>query len=179
MVFWSGYARCARDADFKVFFIWIKRARCSACGVSHALLPSFCLLGRLDVVEVIGPAVSAVLDGRPVTELVAVQSGVPATTVRGWCRRHRQTAQDLLLTLVAVAGMGRRTVDDMAGPSEVAALRALTALGSVLSAHLGVQVWPAVSVLCGGAWLSVTTHSRWESGARKRLMVLMTGQASP
>lgn len=63
MMFWPGYARRVRQG-LAVFSIWVRRCRCGRCGgPSHALLPSFCLLRRLDAVEVIGPAVVAVSAG--------------------------------------------------------------------------------------------------------------------
>ena len=45
MIFWSGYERFVRcGTDWR---IWVRRAKCMTCQVSHALLPAFCLLGRL------------------------------------------------------------------------------------------------------------------------------------
>ena len=61
MAFWSGYWRSVRDGI--VLRIWVKRCRCRPCRSSDALLPSFCLLRRLDSVEVAGPALMAVAAG--------------------------------------------------------------------------------------------------------------------
>ena len=50
MIFSSGYFRSVRAG--RVFRIWVRRARCQRCDKkpSHALLPSFCLVRRLDAV---------------------------------------------------------------------------------------------------------------------------------
>ena len=53
MGWWSGYERSVRIAG-RCRRLWLPRARCSPCGVSHALVPSFLLVGRLDVVENVG-----------------------------------------------------------------------------------------------------------------------------
>ena len=50
VVFWSGYWRHVRrrERERKIF---IPRVRCRACGVTHALLPAFVLVRRLDAAE--------------------------------------------------------------------------------------------------------------------------------
>lgn len=71
MVSWSGYERSVR-VDGRCYRLWVRRARCAACLVSHALVPAFCLLGRLHVVDSVGVAVMAVVagevGGRPVAQ---------------------------------------------------------------------------------------------------------------
>ena len=54
MVFWSGYWRYVREEIERQLFI--HRACCQRCSVTHALLPSFLLHRRLDPVRVIGRA---------------------------------------------------------------------------------------------------------------------------
>jgi hypothetical protein len=150
MVFWSGYTRSVRSG-MVVVRIWVKRARCPACRASHALLPSFCLLGRLDAVEVIGPAVKAVAAGQG-TRRVAQQidPDFAYTTVRGWYRRHRQR----------VEGGGKAetvaAVERVAGP---------------VAAWLGLAVWAAVSLLSGGRWL-FTTDAPLADGRHWRSMTV-------
>ena len=61
MVSWSGYERSVRQRG-PALKLWVRRARCGRCRASHALVPSFCLVGRLDAVEVIGEALTAVVD---------------------------------------------------------------------------------------------------------------------
>ena len=62
MTFWSGYERSVR-AEGRCHRVWIVRARCVVCAVSHALLPSVLLVGRLDVVDTVGQAVADVAAG--------------------------------------------------------------------------------------------------------------------
>lgn len=157
MIFWSGYGRWVRAGP--VLRIWVRRARCPACGGSHGLLPSFCLLGRLDAVEVIGPAVEAVAGGAG-TRSVARGLGVTFayTTVRGWWRRHRRR-------------VGVLEVADGADGVE-----ALKSVGGSVSAAVGIGVWPAVSLLSGGAWLSTTTNTPTTTDLRRRWMSVMAGR---
>src|SRR6266540_3704723 len=61
MVFWSGYRRYVRLG--RVWRVWVARAKCRPCGVTHALLPSFLLPRRVDMVEVIGVALERVVAG--------------------------------------------------------------------------------------------------------------------
>lgn len=97
---WHGYPRHLRaDRDR---LIWIPRVRCTACGVTQALLPSFVLPRRWDAVAHIGQAAelaAAGLGHRP----IAITLGRPETTVRGWLRRLRSLASPLAATLLARA----------------------------------------------------------------------------
>jgi hypothetical protein len=86
MTFWSGYERSVRHAG-PALKLWLRRARCGRCQASHALVPSFCLVGRLDVVEVIGAAVAAVVSDGHGVRPVAAGLDVPYTTARDWVRR--------------------------------------------------------------------------------------------
>src|SRR5947208_12608307 len=52
MALWSGYERSVRHRG-PALKLWVRRARCRRCRASHARVPSFCLVGRLDAVEVI------------------------------------------------------------------------------------------------------------------------------
>jgi hypothetical protein len=63
-----------------------RRSRCSACGVTHVLLPVSCLLRRADAVAVIWAALAGKASGlgrRPVARLL----GRPESTVRDWLAR--------------------------------------------------------------------------------------------
>ena len=180
MVFCGWYRRAVRDVGLVVYLIEVRRARCGVCrGQNHALLPSFCLRGRLDVVEVIGSAVSAVvMDKAVVTAPAEPDAGVPATTVRGWVRAHRRRAEGLLVGLVDAAGIGGRH-GRVAGSIAEAALAAVVELGWALAGCLGVGLWPAVSVLTNGLWLCVRRNPRWEGAALGRWMILMTALGPP
>src|ERR1700733_7518917 len=59
VVFWSGYwrhVRWQRGVERKIF---IRRVRCRACGVTHALLPAFTLARRLDAADTAGAGLGA------------------------------------------------------------------------------------------------------------------------
>jgi hypothetical protein len=97
---WHGYLRHLRDDRDRL--IWIVRIRCTACGVTQALLPSFVLPGRWDTVAALGQAAELAASGlgqRPIAALLAR----PETTVRGWLRRLRSIAVPLAATLLARA----------------------------------------------------------------------------
>src|SRR6266851_1356545 len=59
MIFWSGYWHFRRVSRY-----WVRRGKCTSCGVSHALLPSFALVRRLDEAKVVGQALAGVVAGR-------------------------------------------------------------------------------------------------------------------
>jgi hypothetical protein len=153
-IFSSGYLRSVRAG--KVFRVWVRRARCQRCPnkPSHALLPSFCLVRRLDAVEVIGPAVKAVSCGagtrsaaKTIGELFAY------TTVRGWWRRHRERT-GWLLGLLRAASAGCVASSAV---TEGDAVTALETVGEALSAAVGIPMWSAVSLFSGGMWLATST----------------------
>ena len=73
-----------------------RRGQCRSCGATHVLLPSWAVPRRADAVRVIARAAAAsVLHGTGTARL-GVQLGVPAATVRGWLRRLRDRAGQLL-----------------------------------------------------------------------------------
>jgi hypothetical protein len=133
-------------------------------------LPSFCLLRRLDSVEVTGPALAEVAAGsgmrraaRGIDELFA------HTTLRGWWRRHRSRA-GWLAEVLGEAGLGAEGL-----------VAELEALGAALSAGLGVSTWAAVSVALCGAWLATTTStpSKWPPGGGFMAVVAPKGAQEP
>ena len=148
MTFWSGYWRSVR-ARMVVLLIWVKRGRCKRCRSTDALVPSFCLLRRLDTVEVAGPALSEVAAGGLVRRVAAAMGELFAyTTLRGWWRRHRERARWVAEVLWPA---GRRPSGEREAVAE------LESLGEALSIGLGVSTWAAVSFALGGAWLSTNT----------------------
>jgi len=73
-----------------------RRARCRSCGATHVLLPSWTVPRRADSAGTIARAAAAsALHGTGAARLGA-QLGVPAATVRGWLRRLRARAGQLL-----------------------------------------------------------------------------------
>ncbi len=63
-----------------------RRSRCTACRVTHVLLPARLLARRADEAAVIGAGLAAAALGRGYRQ-AAAELGVPADTVRGWLRR--------------------------------------------------------------------------------------------
>ena len=173
MGFWSGYERSVR-AGGRCHRLWIVRARCLACRVSHALLPSFALVGRLDVVETIGQALVDVAAGGISIGGVAVRLDVPFRTVRGWVRRFRARAS------LWWSGFAALTVE-LGGaiparwPSGLSAA-AIAAMGWAHRAAFARHemrtglLWAFVSVVCGGALITTNTDPPWRVFGNRRFM---------
>lgn len=79
-----------------------RRARCSACLVTHVLLPVTLLLRRGYAAEVVGAAVTARAGGDG-HRSIAARLAVPAATVRGWLRRLAARLEAVWVFLVRVA----------------------------------------------------------------------------
>src|SRR6266487_2612789 len=84
MGFWPGYLRWVRYGRTRR--IWVRRATCRGCRVSHALLPAFLLARRLDAVEAIGAGLARAVRRRGMRP-IAAWLGVPHSTARDWRRR--------------------------------------------------------------------------------------------
>jgi hypothetical protein len=82
--------------------IWIRRGRCKRCRHTHALLPSFLYVSRLDVAQVIGAALDQAANGTG-ARTIAQELAVPHTTVRDWWRRAKTKAPVLLASLLSLA----------------------------------------------------------------------------
>jgi transposase-like protein len=161
MVFWSGYKRAVRG-DGLARTLWVRRARCRGCGASHALVPSFCLLGRLDAVEVIGAAIAAVVfRGRGVRP-VAAEAGVPHTTARDWvrrfCRRAEMLGAAFAALVVEVAGSAPPAPTTGTGAARALAVMraAVAAVGPRAGPALGPP-WRVVALVTGGKLLAANT----------------------
>ena len=102
MAFWHWYSRHVRVAA-EFLEISIRRARCSLCRVSHALLPSFLLLGRYDPAEVIGSVIEQVASAESGVGPAAEKARVPPTTARDWLRRFSARAAELAVAFGACA----------------------------------------------------------------------------
>jgi transposase-like protein len=162
MGLWSGYARWVRVGG-RVWRVWVRRSRCGSCRVTHALLPSFVLARRVDVVEVIGAALERAAAGvglRP----IAAWLGVPYSTVRDWRRRFVRRAGLLAAGLGALAvevgaALPRRVAD-----LEGAVLGVLGAIWARVGQRLGWATpgrWQLAALLTGGGWLGATTSPPW------------------
>ena len=87
---WTSYTRMVRHRAVTTR-LRVRRCRCRRCERTHALLPSFLLAFRRDVVATVGHALVGAARGighRP----LARDAGVPAATLRGWLRRARNPA---------------------------------------------------------------------------------------
>lgn len=136
--------------------LWVRRAQCGRCGTGHALVPSFCLVGRLDGVEVIGEVLDAVVgDGQGVRP-AAAGVDVPYTTARDWVRRFGRRAGMLAAAFAAV-------VVELSGwaptlPAEPAG-GALAAIGCAFNAALAragparARLWRFAALVTGGKLL--------------------------
>ncbi|HEX6548638.1 MAG TPA: helix-turn-helix domain-containing protein [Candidatus Dormibacteraeota bacterium] len=160
MIFWSGYWHFSRVPPGR---FWVRRAKCTICGVSQALLPSFVLVRRLDGVGTIGRALAGTVSGRGMRPL-AIELGVPHETLRGWLRRYRARAPALTAGFAALAvGLGA-AAPQLSGAPERAGLEALGAAWWQARRRFG-EVMPAVfefaNLVSGGELLGTTTSPPW------------------
>ena len=143
-----------------------RRARCTACQVTHVLLAVSCLLRRADGVEVIGAALRAKASGlghRP----IAARLGRPASTVRGWLRAFAGNAEGVRVVCTAfLVQLDPLTAAPAVHRSAFAdAVEVVGACGAAVRRRLGVlgavSPWQAVSALTQGRLLA--SRVRWES----------------
>jgi hypothetical protein len=137
-----------------------RRSRCRACLITHVLLPTLVLLRRMDVVEVIGAALTARLaEGRSRSE-TAREAGVCWDTARGWVRRFRARATEIRAEFTALA---HRWDPELAsiepcGAAEKDALEAIGAAAAAAVRRFGpVPPWALASGASGGRLLSNTS----------------------
>ena len=154
----------------------MRRARCGRCRASHALVPSFCLVGRLDDVEVIGGVLTAVVGEARGVRPVADEADVPHTTARDWvrwfCRRAALIAAAFAAVAVEVAGLA----PPPAMPRAVAehALAAIPNAFAAVAARAGPalpSLWAFVALVTGGRLLATNTNPLSIVLGRRRLIV--------
>ncbi len=172
MTFWSGYTRSLRTGE-RCVRLWVPRARCSPCRTTHALLPAFVLLRRLDTVETIGAVLDDVVDGPHGVRPVAKRLDVPHTTARGWVRRFAERAEQLSVAFAALAvELGGETVGPVVGKAR-RALAAMTAGSDAAFSLPGWQAlgrWRFISAVVGGSLLATNTDSPYLVVGRRRFM---------
>jgi hypothetical protein len=124
-----------------------RRSRCTACRVTHVLLPARLLLRRMDEAPVIGAALAAAARGLG-RRRVAAELGVPVDTVRGWLRRAGGRAGLVreVFTTVAAALSADPVPLDPAGSPLADALVAVA----------------AAAVAAAGRWPGLLAVSPWE-----------------
>lgn len=172
MRFRSGYARWVRTGG-RCARIWVRRAECGACARSHALLPSFVLVRRLDVVAVIGETIETVVNTGSGVRPIALGLEVPYTTARDWLRRFGARAvawaAALGAAVVELAGLAPRLAIEPAR----AVLKALDWAGAAVRARAGPPTprrWPLASLITGGRLLASATDPPWLMLGDRRLM---------
>jgi hypothetical protein len=137
------------------------------------LVPAFCLVGRLDVVDSVGVAVTAVVAGQVGVRPVAQRLDVPHTTARGWLRRFRERAAMLAAGFSAVAVELSGGAPDLPTGADGAALAAMSWAWAAAVSRAGSGVgdlWVFVSLVTGGALLAANTDPPWLVFGRRRLM---------
>lgn len=79
------------------------RARCRVCGVTHVLLPAWCLPRRAYSSDTVGTALLAAAQGAGYARAAAA-AGAPIATVRDWLRAVGRSAPALTAQAITVAG---------------------------------------------------------------------------
>jgi len=172
MGFWSGYFRFVRHKG-SCLKIWVPRGRCVTCSKTHALLPAFCTLNRLDQVESIGEVIASVVRGPSGVRPAAEHLGVPHTTARGWLRRFRSNARRLAVAFAALCvDLGADAPAPVSDPMTFAlgAIAASWRGACALPGWLAVHPWRFCSSVCGGSLFSTNTNSPWLVVGRRRFM---------
>jgi hypothetical protein len=163
MSFWGYYTRPLRLGG--EISLVMRRARCRHCRASHALLPDFVVLGRLDGLEVIGPGIEAMAAGET-TMSAAARAGAPYTTARDWRRRFASRARLLAVGfLAATVALGDPAPRLPAGAVEIA-LCAICAAAHAARRRIGAggDHWRIANRIVGGHLLSTNTDPPWISG---------------
>jgi hypothetical protein len=172
VTWWSGYRRFVRAAGVSRA-IFVRRVRCGACRVTHAVLPAFLFAGRVDVVETIGAVIEAVVAGGGGVRPAAARADVPRTTARGWVRRFGARAAGLAVGFSALAVELGGDVAVVAGD---AAGRALTAVGAAFEAARSLPGWDRLgrwrfaSAVSGGKLIATNKNAPYLIVGRRRFM---------
>lgn len=146
--------RVLRGLDAVLVRVRPRRARCTACGRTHVLLPVTTLLRRADLIEVIGAALVARAAGVGYRR-VAAGLGRPADTVRGWVRRFGSRAEAVrrvFTVLLVQAGLDPQ-VPAAAGSPFADAVSAVVGAGLAVAAR-----WPQLGEV--SPWLVASAASQ-------------------
>jgi hypothetical protein len=141
-----------------------RRARCSACGATHVLLPAWLLARRCDSAGVIGDMLARAARGQGAGSIAAV-SGVPQDTVRDRLRRFRSSAgrvREFFTRLAGVLAADPVPLDpagSVAGDAVVAVAAAAAAAAGRWPA-LAVSAWELAAVVTMGSLLSPSVAFR-------------------
>jgi hypothetical protein len=173
---WPGYRRLVRFRS-ETRRVRLARVRCRACGQTHALLPSFLLAYRRDVVDTVGAALLGAAGGlghRP----LAATLGLPAETVRGWLRRARTNqamrAYAALLDFVYALGADPPRPPPIADPL-LWLLDALASAHRLACTRFGPDIdgpWNVASALTRGQLLGTLNPNRHPRNDKVRIAPL-------
>ena len=172
MQFWSGYQRQIREGG-RCHVMWVPRVRCDRCRATHALLPAFVLVGRLDVVEAVGAVLETVVEGPGGVRPAASGVQVPHTSARGWLRRFRSLASELAVAFAALtAELGGALITPLPDAPRVALAAIGGAWGAVsgFPGWLGVGRWRFVCAVTGGRLLATNMNSPYLIVGKRRFM---------
>ena len=174
MEFRSGYERHVRAGGISAP-AWVARGQCVPCRRSHALLPSFLLVGRLDVVSAVGGVIVAVVDGSGGVRPAAGAADVPHTTARDWVRRFSRRAPALGAGFAALAvelgdpGSAARPGAHPVGLA-LGAIRGAWRAGLARAGVAAVALWAFASIVSGGRLLGTTSDPLWFVIGSRRFM---------
>ena len=159
---WSGYWRWLRCPGTEAQ-IWIGRARCTPCRVSHALLPDFLFHRRLDEVAIIGQVLALIAVQHAVRAL-ARRFDLPRATVRAWWARFRARSPMLLADVLDVAIRLNPAPLDLLTDGEAAVFEALDQAVIRARVRFGERFgdgWRFWSRISGGRVLATNTSTSW------------------
>jgi hypothetical protein len=145
-----------------------RRGLCQAVGGAPRAMcccPIPACLRRRDAVQVIGAALSAMVDDRQNYEVVAERLRVPAETVRGWLKRFRRLARAIAAHFGRwlLALLPGRPPPEQVGSATAVSLELIGATARAASLRLETRpAWSWASALTAGALLS-HTNSPWPS----------------
>jgi Homeodomain-like domain-containing protein len=132
-----------------------RRSRCTACGVTHMLLPARMLLRRMDEAAVTGAALAAAARGLGYRQ-AASELGVPVDTVRGWLRRAAGRAGQIREAFTRLVGV--LSADPV--PLEPAGSPLADALVAVAAAAAAVTArWPELFMVSPWEIASAVTNA--------------------
>lgn len=173
LIKWGGYWRWLRRR-LEVSCVWVPRRRCTGCGKTHGLLPFAALERRLDAVEMVGQAVVAKIGGGSARDFAA-RLDLPATTIRGWLRRHRERAPELERGLICWAiERGEQVPWDRPKDVERAAVTALA-----IAWHAACRRWSGWPGGVWRFWSAITGGAALATNRRPPLAVLQVRRATP
>ncbi len=156
---WSFARRRFVRAEAGLLEVRPRRARCRECAKTHVLLPDLLLCRRVDVIAVIGRALSAAAEGAGCARAAALVRR-PFSTVRGWLRRFRAAAAWVAAHFTVWAHRLDPNLGPIApAPSVLAgAVEAVGVAARAASLRLGPRpAWSWASALSGGMLLYNTS----------------------